>query len=606
MKTLCSLPGVERGYGLSISYHTKKQPAEYAYACGKGAFMRSFEDPSTARAYCHKTNVAAAAIGTKGNYIASVDQHGHVKVMARPQADNPKLLLKCEHDSLSCGTDITWDADDKRLLLVGKAQAGGTYAKVIDAFSGNALGKVDGIQDNCTSGDYRKHRPYRIAIANEKNHVRSYAGPPFKFLAGANIEKHTRYPNKVKYSRDGATFISVGSDSKIFLHDAKEGTLIREVGAECKEAHTGAIYCFDWSPDGTEILTCSADKTCKIWNVESGEVVTTFTIAETPTLDDMQMGCLWCDDNIMSVSLSGAINCLDRENPKAPKSVIHGHKARITSIASSGNGKFYTSCTDGRVSQWTDFIAAWFKNKGQKKSVNHVACDGAGNIITTGTDKVVRITNVESGEVGADGLKLEREASRLAAGNASGVIAVAYSNKFFIIKDGAVAHEVAGNKDVKCLKFNPDDSLLAVGFADKNTIVYNVADATESHKFDGSEFTKQPSCFEWSPDGKYLVIGQGSAAFVLDTTAGYKQMNNSDWEFQKGNMVSICWSKSNDKVITVNDDLSIIKWTDLEKFSTKRATLKMAHFHGITGATLIDDERLVTIGGDGVMRTWAV
>ncbi len=38
--------------------------------------------------------------------------------------------------------------------------------------------------------------------------------------------------------------------------------------------HTGGIYCVSWSPDGSQVLTSSGDKTCKIWDVETGKSVT--------------------------------------------------------------------------------------------------------------------------------------------------------------------------------------------------------------------------------------------------------------------------------------------------------------------------------------------
>ena len=40
------------------------------------------------------------------------------------------------------------------------------------------------------------------------------------------------------------------------------------------------------------------------------------------TIDDMQVGCLWQNNHLLSVSLSGNINYLDRENPSTPLRVI--------------------------------------------------------------------------------------------------------------------------------------------------------------------------------------------------------------------------------------------------------------------------------------------
>ena len=39
-------------------------------------------------------------------------------------------------------------------------------------------------------------------------------------------------------------------------------------------------------------------------------------------LEDQQLGCLWQGDYLLSVSLSGYINYLDKNNPSAPIRVI--------------------------------------------------------------------------------------------------------------------------------------------------------------------------------------------------------------------------------------------------------------------------------------------
>ena len=39
-------------------------------------------------------------------------------------------------------------------------------------------------------------------------------------------------------------------------------------------------------------------------------------------MNDMQLGCLWQGEHIITVSLSGYINYLDRNNPAKPKKII--------------------------------------------------------------------------------------------------------------------------------------------------------------------------------------------------------------------------------------------------------------------------------------------
>lgn len=42
-----------------------------------------------------------------------------------------------------------------------------------------------------------------------------------------------------------------------------------------------------WKPDGTQLLTCSGDKTCKLWDVETRTLVDEFVMGNT--VDDQQV-----------------------------------------------------------------------------------------------------------------------------------------------------------------------------------------------------------------------------------------------------------------------------------------------------------------------------
>lgn len=68
------------------------------------------------------------------------------------------------------------------------------------------------------------------------------------------------------------------------------------------------------------MLSASGDKTSKIWDVNVNSVVSTFTMGSNVL--DQQLGCLWQKDHLLSVSLSGYINYLDKNNPSKPLRVI--------------------------------------------------------------------------------------------------------------------------------------------------------------------------------------------------------------------------------------------------------------------------------------------
>lgn len=75
-----------------------------------------------------------------------------------------------------------------------------------------------------------------------------------------------------------------------------------------------------WSPDSSQLISASGDKTVKLWDVGAGTAVTTFNMGTE--VSDLQQGCLWQKDHLLSVSLSGYINYLDKNNPNRPLRII--------------------------------------------------------------------------------------------------------------------------------------------------------------------------------------------------------------------------------------------------------------------------------------------
>ena len=101
-------------------------------------------------------------------------------------------------------------------------------------------------------------------------------GVPFKY--GSTTRRHTRFVQSLAYAPDGSVFASAGSDGQVFLYD---GTTAEDKGAfsdsGAATAHDKGVFAVSFSRDGKKIATSSADKSVKLWDVESRKIVQTWT-----------------------------------------------------------------------------------------------------------------------------------------------------------------------------------------------------------------------------------------------------------------------------------------------------------------------------------------
>ncbi|ESL06869.1 notchless [Trypanosoma rangeli SC58] len=95
-----------------------------------------------------------------------------------------------------------------------------------------------------------------------------------KFDSRAEMQKYAeqRYQEVVVRFGNHERLVSCSDDNTMFLWSPQEQTtpLGRLTG------HQGAVFHIQFSPDGTMIASCSADKSVKLWNAADGKFITTF------------------------------------------------------------------------------------------------------------------------------------------------------------------------------------------------------------------------------------------------------------------------------------------------------------------------------------------
>lgn len=591
--TLASIPQIERGYGYIMNADGKKGD-RLLYCNKKSVFIRSLADTTKSGIFAgeHKGNCKVAVSSPNGEYIASGDDQGRMLIWGQGNQ-----MIKSDFPINKCINDIAWDSDGKRLICAGNGSD--ALAKAVAWDTGSALGSVGGNLKTLLSCDYRKERPFRVVTGGEDMKVGIYEGPPFKQMGEFRTE-HSNYINKIRYAPDGLNFATCSSDKSIKIYEGKEGTLIKSM--ESKDGHAASIYSFSWSPCSKKILSCGADKKACVWNVESGEVETSWTLGTT--VDDMQMSALWYKDNIITVSLSGAMNFLDPADNTKPKKIIVGHNSDVAGIAMDvANRVFYSADANGKVCKWKDGEASWFSGGGHKKSIRGLALNhNKTKLCTVGLDDKLRVSDCKSMELDSNGVALGGVPYAVACGTKTDVVVVSTSNKELVTVKGSTTKKAKLPDIALTMEFSPDETQLAVGFKSGGAKVYSWNDGEIKVQHEYAQTTKAINRVTWSPNGKQVIItGDDKMILVFE---GDKQLNKSDWEFHAGIVRDVVFSPSGKSVTSVGADLTIINFKDTETWGTTRAKIDMAHREGITAVGYLDENTIVTVGADMCMKIW--
>jgi WD40 repeat protein len=84
----------------------------------------------------------------------------------------------------------------------------------------------------------------------------------------------------VAWSPDGKQLVSSSLDRTLKLWDAGSGALVREFKAykekEFEKGHRDGVFCVTFSPDGKHLASGGSDRTLKLWDVATGQVIREF------------------------------------------------------------------------------------------------------------------------------------------------------------------------------------------------------------------------------------------------------------------------------------------------------------------------------------------
>ncbi|KAI0346150.1 WD40 repeat-like protein [Trametopsis cervina] len=581
-------PVTARGESTKLGSHKDK----IVYTNGRTVIIRDLKNPSSVIANSgHVKNTTVARISPTGFYCASADIGGTVRVWDIAGEDQ---ILKGEYKVLSGRiNDLAWDGESKRIIAVGEGREKFGQAFMMDG--GSSTGEIIGHSKVVNAVAIRQQRPFRAATGGDDGTIVFHNGVPFKF--DKVIKTHTKYVQDIKYSTTGGHFVSVGSDAKLFIYDGANGDTLGEF---TDGAHTGTINAVSWGPDNKSLVTSSADRTVKLWDVESRKAVTTWTLGTR--IEDQQVGNVWTEgDDIVSLSVSSDLNVFDKRISDKPARVLKAPSKSITAaVSASRSGTFIAGVADGRVLSFSGAEYADVSGDGHKNLVSALGVAANGNAYSAGfDDKIREISPDESSFIQASFSTAAQPKSLAVA--ADSTVFVAEADRIEAVRSNQRVHELTP-------KYTPtvvaaSGAIVAIGAEDQKVRL---------HEWDGKVLKEVAvlennkgsiSALAFSPDGSLLVAGDAAGKIALYDVKE-KKLITGRWTFHSGRILSLAWAPDGQNVASSSLDTHV--YISSVKFPLRSIAIKNAAAGGVNAVFWLGASKLAGAGADGCVRTWDV
>ncbi|MDZ7970239.1 MAG: WD40 repeat domain-containing protein, partial [Nostoc sp. DedSLP03] len=325
------------------------------------------------------------------------------------------------------------------------------------------------------------------------------------------LEGHSSYVNSVAYSPNGQQLASASSDKTIKIWDVSSGQLLKTL-----TGHSDTVISVAYSPNGQQLASASSDKTIKIWDVSSGQLLKTLTghsswvnsVAYSPN-----------GQQLASASSDKTIKIWDVSSGQLLKTLT-GHSSWVNSVAYSPNGQQLASASsDKTIKIWDVSSGQLLKTlTGHSSWVNSVAYSPNGQqLASASSDKTIKIWDVSSGQL-----------LKTLTGHSSAVNSVAYSPngqqlasasddktiKIWDVSSGQLLKTLTGHSSwVNSVAYSPNRQYLASASDDKTIKIWDVSSGQLLKTLTGH--SSAVISVAYSPNGQQLASASADKTIIL-------------------------------------------------------------------------------------------
>ena len=346
--------------------------------------------------------------------------------------------------------------------------------------------------------------------------------------------------------------------------------------------HTDEIHSVVFSPDGTRVLTASADQTAKVWDIATGAV-----LLDLQGHTSVLLSAAYSSDGMRIVTASGdsTVKIWDAKEGRELLE-LRGHKDAVSWASFSADGKRIVSASYDKTARIWDAQTGQFllELKGHTDKVDMATFSPDGqHIVTASHDHFAKVWDARSGAalLSLDGdAKFVRSATYSPDGTriiTAGVFGAAA--RMWDATSGKELHTyrniLYGHKsNLTYAVLSPDATLLATSSVDRTAKIWDVQKDEVLLNLTGHN--AYVTSVNFSPDGKYVVTSSSAGTVML-------------WDAHKGTTVLKSYGEPN--------ELEAPRGIMLREL---RGRSNAANYAAISA----DGSRVATAGSDHIVRVW--
>ncbi|WP_019503871.1 AAA-like domain-containing protein [Pleurocapsa sp. PCC 7319] len=404
----------------------------------------------------------------------------------------------------------------------------------------------------------------------------------------------------ISYSPDGKTIASASADKTIRIWDVTTGNILQVLNG-----HDRSVTSISYSPDGKTIASASADKTIRIWDVTTGNILQVLTGHEN-SINNVT----YSPDGktITSASTDKTIRIWDVATGQELQT-LSGHTRYVNDLSYSPDGKtIATASADKTIRIWNVTTGNTLQIlTGHEDSVESVIYSPDGKQISSASsDKTIRIWDVTTGNILQILTGHEDSVESVIYSPDGKQIATASADKTIRIWDVATDNTLqilSGHEDnVERVIYSPDGKTIASASADGTIRIWD-ADATPSEelrKFKGHEDSVES--LTYSPDGKKIASASADGTIRIWDVDATPRKELQEFKGHEDNVERVIYSPNGKQIASASSDNTIKIWDTNTGQKLRELRGHQSYVEDVTYSP--NGKKIASASSDNTIKIW--